>query len=113
MPSDGGAVAGPSGWTSVASVVDVPPGELKAVATRRVGIVLANVDGDIYALEDRCSHQDYPLSAGTLEDGQLECPFHGARFDARTGRATGLPAVAPVRSFPVEVRGGSVFVRLD
>ena len=76
-------------------------------------MVLANVDGDIYALEDRCSHQDYPLSAGELEDDELECPFHGARFDVRTGRAIQLPAITPVKSFQVEVRDGEVFIRLD
>ncbi len=107
---DGGEAAG--AWTSVAAVADVPPGALKAVATERGAIVLANVDGRVYALEDRCSHQDYPLSAGHLDDDQLECPFHGARFDARTGRATGLPAVAPVRTFPVDVRGDEILVRL-
>ncbi len=76
-------------------------------------VVLANVEGTIYALEDRCSHQDYPLSGGDLEDGQIECPFHGARFDACTGRATMLPAVAPVRTFNVEVRDGFVHILLD
>jgi len=97
----------------VASASDVPPGTLRAASTDRAAVVLANVDGDIYALEDRCSHQDYPLSAGELEDDQLECPFHGARFDVCTGRATQLPAISPVRSFQVEVRDGDVFVRVD
>ena len=75
-------------------------------------VVLANVDGDIYALEDRCSHQDYPLSAGELEGDELECTFHGARFDVCSGRALQLPAIAPVRSFPVEVRDDDIFVRI-
>lgn len=97
----------------VASADEVPPDTLKAVATDVGPVVLVNLEGDIYALEDRCSHQDYPLSAGELEDGQLECAFHGARFDVCTGRATQLPAVTPVRTFPVEVRDGEVFIRLD
>ena len=100
-------------WTRVAAADDVPPDQLKAVQTDRGPVVLANVDGRIYALEDRCSHQDYPLSAGDIEDGQLECAFHGARFDACTGRATQLPAIAPVRTFDVEVRDGGVYLRLD
>jgi 3-phenylpropionate/trans-cinnamate dioxygenase ferredoxin subunit len=100
-------------WVRVASASDVPPGALRAASTDREAVVLANVDGDIYALEDRCSHQDYPLSAGELEDDELECPFHGARFDVCTGRATQLPAITPVRSFQVEVRDGEVFIRLD
>ena len=84
-----------AGWVKVAAVEEVPPERLRAVQTDRGPIVLANVDGHIYALEDRCSHQDYPLSAGEVEDGQIECSFHGARFDACTGRATQLPADHP------------------
>ena len=100
-------------WARVATAGEVPVGGLRAVSTDKGPLVLANVDGDIYALEDRCSHQDYPLSAGELEHDELECPFHGARFDVCTGRAVQLPAVTPVRSFRVEVRDGSVYVRLD
>lgn len=100
-------------WARVAAASEVPAGGLRAVATDAGELVLANVDGDIYALEDRCSHQDYPLSAGELEDNELECPFHGARFDVCSGRAVQLPAVTPVRTFQVEVRDGDVYVRLD
>jgi 3-phenylpropionate/trans-cinnamate dioxygenase ferredoxin subunit len=48
-----------------------------------------------------------------MENGQLECVYHGARFDVRTGKPTRLPAVRPVRTFPVEIRDGGVFVRID
>lgn len=100
-------------WARVASAEDVAPDELTAVSTDRGPVVLARVEDRIYALEDRCSHQDYPLSAGELEDGEVECVFHGARFDLCTGRATRLPAVAPVRTFEVEVRDGGVYLRLE
>ena len=100
-------------WARVAAVSEVPVGGLRAVSTDRGAIVLANVDGDIYALEDRCSHQDYPLSAGELEDDELECSFHGARFDVSSGRALQLPAITPVRTFRVDVRDGDVYLRLD
>jgi len=107
------AASSQSSRVRVASADEIPPDTLRAVATDVGPVVLVNLDGDIYALEDRCSHQDYPLSAGELEDGELECAFHGARFDVCTGRATQLPAVVPVRTFPVEVQGGEVFIRLD
>lgn len=100
-------------WARVAAVSEVPVGGLRAVPTEHGGVVLANVDGDIYALEDRCSHQDYPLSAGELEGDELECPFHGARFDVCSGRALQLPAITPVRSFQVDVRDGDIYIRLD
>jgi len=100
-----------SGWGRVAAAADVRPGTLKAVQTERERIVLANVEGDFYALEDRCSHQDYPLASGELDGAELECPFHGAKFDVRTGRALQLPAVRPVRCFEVAVHEGHVYVK--
>lgn len=99
------------GWVRVADAADVPAGALRAVQTAAERIVLANVEGDLHALEDRCSHQDYPLASGTLDGAELECPFHGAKFDVRTGRALQLPAVRPVRRFEVAVRGGQVYVK--
>ncbi len=102
-----------AGWTRVAALAEVPPDRPRAVQTDGGPIVLVNLDGHVYALEDRCSHQDYPLSAGEVEDGQIECSFHGARFDVCTGRATQLPAITPVRTFETEVRDDSVFVLLD
>jgi len=95
----------------VAAGKDCPPGSLTAVEVGRERIVLVNVDGDFYALEDRCSHQDYPLSDGELEGTRLECIYHGARFDVCSGRAVQLPAIRPVRTFEVEVRDGDVYVQ--
>lgn len=108
-----GATRAGTGWARVAAMSEVPVGGLRAVSTERGPVVLANVDGDVYALEDRCSHQDYPLSAGELEGDELECPFHGARFDVCSGRALQLPAITPVRSFQVDVRDGDIYIQLD
>lgn len=100
-------------WIRVAAADDCPPGTLLGVRANGEDIVLANVDGDLYALEDRCSHQDYPLSDGELEGKKLTCIYHGATFDACTGRATGLPALRPVRRFPLEVRDGDILVQVE
>lgn len=96
----------------VASLSDVPPGTLKGAVAKMQPLVLANVDGDIYALEDQCSHQEYPLADGELDGGDVVCLHHGARFDARSGKNKGLPAVRPVRVFPVQVRDGDIYVEL-
>ncbi len=98
-------------WTRVCDADEVAPGQIKAVEVGNLRVMLANVDGDLYALEDRCSHQDFPLSAGFLEGRQVECVFHGARFDLETGKATCLPAVRGVRTFEVQVDGGDVLLR--
>ena len=99
-------------WVRVASTGDCPPGSLLAVDGDNERIVLANVEGDFYALLDRCSHQEFPLSDGELTGDRLECIYHGAEFDLCTGRAMRLPAIRPVKTFPVEVRDGDVFIEV-
>ena len=100
-------------WVRVADTGDCPPGALLGVEIGEERVVLANVDGTIHALENRCSHADFPLSDGILEGGQLECAYHGARFEVSTGRALQLPAIRPVPTVDVEVRGTDVFVRVE
>jgi 3-phenylpropionate/trans-cinnamate dioxygenase ferredoxin subunit len=99
-------------WIRVAAVADCPSGGLKSVAAGGEQLVLANVDGDVYALLDQCSHEEYPLSDGDLEGTDLVCMYHGARFDVCTGKNKGLPAIRPVRSFPVDIREGDVYVEV-
>ena len=99
-------------WVRVAAAGDCPPGRLLGVTAGSERIVLANVEGDFYALLDRCSHQDYPLSDGELDGTRLECIYHGAKFDVCTGRAMQLPAIRPVKTFSVEVRDGAVYVEV-
>ena len=99
-------------FIKVADLSDVPPGTLKAVFAKMQPIVLANVEGTVYALEDRCSHQEFPLADGELDGGDLVCIYHGARFDACTGKNKGLPAVRPVKVFPVQIRDGDIYVEL-
>ena len=99
-----------SDWKRVGPLTECPVGTLKGARVGGELIVLANVDGDVYALEDQCSHQDLPLSDGELDGSDVICIYHGARFDACTGKNKALPAVRPVRSFPVEIRDGDIWV---
>lgn len=100
-------------WIRVASVEDFSPGELLGVEANGEHIVLANVDGDVYALEDQCSHQEYPLSDGELQNGTLECIYHGACFDVTNGNATQLPAIKGVKTYEVDVRDSEIFVEVE
>jgi 3-phenylpropionate/trans-cinnamate dioxygenase ferredoxin subunit len=93
-------------------VADCPVGGLKPADAAGTAVVLANVDGTIYALRDQCSHEEYPLSDGELDGTDVVCVYHGARFDACTGARKALPAVRPVKSYPVEVRDGDVYIDL-
>src|SRR5215216_7110444 len=69
-------------------------------------------DGDVYAVIDVCSHEEYPLSEGWIEDHTIECALHGSRFDLRTGEPDSPPALRPVQIFPVKVEGTDVLVDL-
>jgi 3-phenylpropionate/trans-cinnamate dioxygenase ferredoxin subunit len=100
------------GYTRVASLADLPTGQLLGVEVEGHRICLVNCDDEIYALQDNCSHKDFPLSAGALEDCRLECAWHGAKFDVQSGRALSLPAIKPVRTYNVRIDGGDILVQL-
>ncbi len=70
-------------------------------------------DGEVYALDDTCTHQDASLADGWLEGCEVECPLHASRFDLRTGQVDAPPAKKPVRTHRVEVTGGVVHVELS
>ena len=101
-----------SEFVRVAALADVTPGTLLGVEIHDTRICLVNSDGEIYALQDNCSHKDFPLSAADLEDGKLVCAWHGAKFDPKTGRALSLPAIRPVRTYEVRIEGDYVLVAI-
>lgn len=97
----------------VAAADEVARESLRLVEAGGIAICLARLDdGSFHALADRCTHEDYSLSDGDLWDSSVECPMHGSRFDVRTGKVTGLPAVIPARVFPVTVEEGEVYVEV-
>ena len=86
------------------------------IATRDlISIGVFNLDGSLYAVEDRCSHDDGPLCEGEFDadDAVVICPRHGARFDIRSGRPLTLPATEPVATYPVFVRNGQIVIDTD
>jgi 3-phenylpropionate/trans-cinnamate dioxygenase ferredoxin subunit len=98
---------------AVAKVKDLVEGQGCVFQAGGHGILVCLVKGGIFALDDRCTHDDGPLGEGHLDGHQVECPRHGARFDVRDGRAVRMPAVSPVKTYPVRVEGGQVFVEID
>jgi 3-phenylpropionate/trans-cinnamate dioxygenase ferredoxin component len=102
-----------AGFVRVASLADVQPNTLLQVELDDLKVCLANADGQIYAFKDNCSHRDFPLSAGELDDGTVECTWHGARFDMASGRALRLPAIKPIRTYEVHVENGEILIALD
>lgn len=101
-----------SDYRTVATMDEVPDGGLHRVEVDGREIVLANRKGEIYALEDCCSHEQFPLSDGELTGDQITCALHGARFDLETGEPKALPAVVPVETYEVRVEGEDIQVKV-
>lgn len=99
-------------WTTVGRVADVPEGQAITVEVGKKRIALANVNGEIYALDDVCTHDGGPLGEGYLDGYNIECPRHGAMFDVRTGKVTRLPAAYPVKTYQVRVEGDEIQVAI-
>mgnify|MGYP006176995045 FL=1 len=102
-------------WVFVGTTAALLPGESTVVWDDDTPILVVNYDGDFYALQDKCSHEDFELSAGHFdgEDATIECVLHGAKFDVRDGRPLCAPAYEPVAKFPVKVEDGVVWTRDD
>ncbi len=98
----------------VCPLEELPPGSVKIVHAGQISVGVYNLGGELYAIEDRCSHDDGPLCEGDydVEEGFAVCPRHGSQIDIRTGAALTLPAVLPVETFPVRVDEGIVKVDL-
>ncbi len=91
-------------------VADLPPGTVQRVMLNDEPVAVCNVDGRFYAIHDRCTHADAPLSPGGLEGCHLVCTWHGATFDVRTGQPTSPPASEPCRRYTVERQGDTLIV---
>ena len=99
-------------FVKVAEASDIPAGRVKVVEVNGKRIALCNVDGEFYAIDDLCTHDDGPLDQGELRGDVIECPRHGARFNVRTGRVLALPAVKPLGTYPLKVDGTQIRVAL-
>jgi len=86
----------------------IPEGERLFVELGGKSIVLFNLAGKLFAIGDVCSHDNGPVGDGEIEENEIICPRHGARFDIRTGKATSLPAIVDIPAYPVRVVDGMV-----
>jgi 3-phenylpropionate/trans-cinnamate dioxygenase ferredoxin subunit len=102
-----------SEWVTVAKLGELAPGEWRIVTAGDVPIVVFNLDGEYYAIEDVCTHDGGQLTGGTVEGDEIVCPRHGARFCIRSGEALAAPAYEPTAKFPVRIHEGTVQVRDD
>jgi 3-phenylpropionate/trans-cinnamate dioxygenase ferredoxin subunit len=101
----------------ICALADVPEDGSLRVELPDVDIAVVNFEGEIFAIEDVCSHAEVPLTDGEVEEFNgaptIECALHGSCFDLRTGEPTNLPATEPVPVYPVRVEGDDVLVDVD
>ena len=100
---------------SVCAASELPSGQMRLVEHEGRKIGVFNCEGSLYAIEDRCSHDDGPLAEGEFDASTctVECPRHGSLFDLTTGRPKTLPAYAPVRTFPVSIEDDTITLEVD
>jgi 3-phenylpropionate/trans-cinnamate dioxygenase ferredoxin subunit len=100
-------------YVRVCPVAEVKSGAVVAREVDGTPVALVHCeDGTIHAIQDVCSHEEYPLSDGEVVGCTIECTWHGSEFDVRTGEALNLPATEPVAVYPVDIRDGDIYIRL-
>lgn len=99
-------------WRKVASASQLPPGSVRRVVLDGIEIALCNLGGELFAVDDVCTHAYASLSEGALIGDELECPLHGGCFDVRTGAAKGGIVTEDLRRFAVRVEDDDVLIAL-
>lgn len=102
-----------SPWIDAAARDAVAEGEVVGIVAAGRELALYAVDGEVYATSSVCTHGQASLCDGFLEGHEIECPLHQGRFDVRTGSAVGPPATRAVRSYPVKVEAGRVWIAIE
>ena len=93
----------------VAKTSDIPPGAARSVLLDDQELLICNVAGRFYAIENLCTHDGGPLDQGELSGTVVECPRHGATFDVTSGAALSLPAVLPLKTYRVDIDGDDIY----
>jgi 3-phenylpropionate/trans-cinnamate dioxygenase ferredoxin component len=102
-------------FVDICPVDELPPGATRVVEWEDLEIAVVNCEGELLAIEDRCSHDDGDLMEGEIDEvaRTVECPRHGSVFDLRTGKPLNLPAYVPIDTFAVEVEEGLIRVEVE
>ena len=102
----------PDQWIAIALENELAPGQMKRVEAGGRRLLLCNADGRLYVVDEMCSHEDYSLYLGCIQDGRIKCSLHGSYFDLETGQPTTEPADAPIRTYSVKIVQGEVLVQV-
>mgnify|MGYP001579084799 CR=1 FL=1 len=99
--------------TFTLKAADLAPGTCRAFAVGGRTVMVYHLDGQFYATQGLCSHEDQPLAGGRFTQNVIECPHHGSRFNVRTGKVLTPPAAENLRTYPVTVQGETVTVMVS
>jgi 3-phenylpropionate/trans-cinnamate dioxygenase ferredoxin subunit len=97
-------------FVEIAPASELPNGERLYVEIADRPIVILNIASQLFAIGDVCTHDDGPVGDGELDGYNITCPRHGAEFDVRTGKVMKMPAVVDIPAYPVQIRGGNIFL---
>lgn len=97
-------------FEAVAGEHELSPGQMKPIRPGGKRLLLCNAEGEYYAVDEMCSHEDYSLQLGCIQGRKLKCSLHGSYFDLATGAALVEPADEPIRTYPVRIAAGQVWV---
>jgi nitrite reductase/ring-hydroxylating ferredoxin subunit len=100
------------GFERVADTSEIQPGKIKIAKFGGVEIFVVNLEGSFYALPNKCTHAGGPVGRGKLTGNVIQCPWHGSKFDVRTGAVVGPPAQKPLPLLEVKVDGSNILVKM-
>ena len=101
-----------SGYVRVADVQDIPRNEMRAFEVSGQKLLVADVEGRLYAVENRCPHRDYPLFLGSLQGRILTCGFHYNKFDVTTGEALGPVTRVSLKTYEIKTKDSSIYIKM-
>ena len=101
-----------SEYVAVAAADELEPAEMKRVVVGGKRLLLCNSNGTHYVVDEMCSHEDSSLYLGCIKDGKIKCSLHGSYFDLATGQPTCEPAEDPIRTYPVKIEAGQIWVKV-
>ena len=97
-------------YTAVAQVGELKPGQMKRIEAGGRKLILANSEDNYFVVDEMCSHEDYSLYLGCIQDGKIKCSLHGSYFDLKTGLPTVDPAHEPIGVYPVKIEDDRIWV---
>ncbi len=102
-----------SKFKKVATTADIPNGGMKAFHIGHDRIIVCNIGNKFYALLDECTHDSAPISSGNIQNNEVVCPRHGARFEIQTGEVKAPPALVPLDTYEVKIEDNDIYIKLE